>query len=36
MILLNLAAVFRPILIVCVRDTKVGKFLGLVGFVEKV
>jgi len=36
MILYELGSGFRPIPIVCVRDTKVGKFLGLGRFVEKV
>jgi hypothetical protein len=36
MILYELGNGFRPIPIVCVRDTKVGKFLGLGRFVEKV
>jgi len=36
MIFVELGSGFRPIPIVCVRDTKVGKFLGLGRFVEKV
>jgi hypothetical protein len=36
MIFVELGSGFRPIPIVCVRDTKVRKVLGLGGFVEKV
>jgi len=36
MIFVELGSGLRPIPIVCVRDTKVRKFLGLDGFVEKV
>jgi len=36
MIIVELGSGLRPLPIVCVRDTKVRKFLGLDGFVEKV